>query len=53
MIYRLTNRAYKQFLQAGKDGKEPNARDYGKYIGNVAFTTIDTGPDDYRMAEIE
>lgn len=49
-IYRLSDSAYRRFLDAGMLGKEPNARDYGTCLGSIAMSTMDAKPIDYEMA---
>ncbi len=48
-LYRMTDRRYRKFLSDGEAGMEPNAREYGKLVGSVAFSTLDARPSDYAM----
>lgn len=47
-LYRMSDRNYLRYLRAGVDGKDPDASNFGKRIGVIAFTSIDAKPQDFK-----
>lgn len=46
-LFRMSERKYKTYIIAGSEGKDPNASEYGKFIGVISFEGIDAKPKDF------
>lgn len=47
-LYSLSERNYRRYLREGAAGLEPDPKNYGRYLGSVAWWSIDATAKDYQ-----